>query len=122
MLRGLLKTRSKDLNNLQRIIDPLNQFGAKFVSNKGKLPIIIYGTKKPKPIKYFENKGSAQCKSSVMLAALNTEGTSIIKAKKSRDHTELFFKYLNRSFFSYFFRNIIHCIIKDFKCSIFPSI
>ena len=45
-------------------------------------------------INYFEQKGSAQCKSSVMLAALNSPGTTIIKAKKSRDHTEKFFKYL----------------------------
>ncbi|MDC0907102.1 3-phosphoshikimate 1-carboxyvinyltransferase, partial [Candidatus Pelagibacter ubique] len=44
--------------------------------------------------KYFENKGSAQCKSSVMLAALNASGTTSIKAKKSRNHTELLFKYL----------------------------
>ena len=29
-----------------------------------------------------------------MLAALNTEGETFIKAKKSRDHTELLFKYL----------------------------
>ena len=29
-----------------------------------------------------------------MLAALNTEGQTIIKAKKSRDHSELLFKYL----------------------------
>ena len=29
-----------------------------------------------------------------MFAALNTPGKTIIKAKKSRDHTELFFKYL----------------------------
>ena len=29
-----------------------------------------------------------------MLAALNTKGTTFIKAKKSRDHTELLFKYL----------------------------
>jgi 3-phosphoshikimate 1-carboxyvinyltransferase len=47
-----------------------------------------------RPINYIENKGSAQCKSSVMLAALNTSGTTFIKAKKSRDHTELLFKYL----------------------------
>ncbi len=91
----IIGDKSLSKRDFSRIIKPLKKFGAKFVSNKGKLPIIIYGTKKPKPIKYFENKGSAQCKSSVMLAALNTEGTSIIKAKKSRDHTELFFKYLN---------------------------
>ena len=29
-----------------------------------------------------------------MLAALNTKGETIIKAKKSRDHTEILFKYL----------------------------
>ena len=30
-----------------------------------------------------------------MLAALNTKGTTVIKAKKSRNHTELLYKYLN---------------------------
>jgi 3-phosphoshikimate 1-carboxyvinyltransferase len=30
-----------------------------------------------------------------MLAALNTRGETLIKAKKSRDHTELLFKALN---------------------------
>ena len=30
-----------------------------------------------------------------MLAALNTPGITKIKAKKSRNHTELFFKFLN---------------------------
>ena len=77
-----------------RIIKPLKKFGAEFISKSGKLPIVIKGTEKPKPIKYHENKGSAQCKSSIMLAAINTMGKTEIIAKKSRDHTELFFKYL----------------------------
>jgi len=77
-----------------RVSKPLEKFGAKIVTNSGKLPIFIKGTKKPKAIKYFENKGSAQCKSAIMLAALNTFGKTIIKAKKSRDHTERLFKYL----------------------------
>ena len=77
-----------------RVIKPLEKFGAKFDSNHGKLPIKIQGTNNTKPIKYFENRGSAQCKSAVMLAALNTFGETIIKAKKSRNHTELLFKYL----------------------------
>ena len=51
-------------------------FGATFKSNSGKLPITITGTNYPKPINYYENKGSAQCKSSIMLAALNTKGTT----------------------------------------------
>jgi 5-enolpyruvylshikimate-3-phosphate synthase len=63
-------------------------------SKKNSLPIIIKGTDFLRPINYFENKGSAQCKSSVMLAALNTPGTTKIKAKKSRNHTELLFKFL----------------------------
>ena len=78
-----------------RITSPLKNFGAKFDTKNGKLPINISGTNHPKPIKYYEKRGSAQCKSSVMLAALNTKGTTIIKAKKSRDHTELLFKHLN---------------------------
>ncbi len=78
-----------------RVTKPLKMFGANFKTTQGKLPITIMGTNYPKPIKYFEKKGSAQCKSSVMLAALNTKGKTIIKAKKSRDHTELLFKYLN---------------------------
>ena len=77
-----------------RVINPLKSFGAKFKSKNGKLPLEIIGTNYARPIKYFENKGSAQCKSSVMLAALNTEGTTIIKAKKSRNHSELLFKSL----------------------------
>ena len=61
---------------------------------KDKLPLSIIGSKNSKGINYIENKGSAQCKSSVMLAALNSSGTTCIKAKKSRNHSELLFKYL----------------------------
>ena len=53
------------------------------------------GSPNLKPIKYYENKGSAQCKSSVIFGGLRTNGTTIIKAKKSRNHTELLCKYLN---------------------------
>ena len=78
-----------------RVTRPLEKFGAIFKTNSGRLPIIINGTKNPKPIYFYENRGSAQCKSSIMLAALNTRGITRIKAKKSRDHTELLFKHLN---------------------------
>ncbi len=78
-----------------RIILPLKEFGANFFSKKKiGLPIKILGSELIRPIKYLEKKGSAQCKSSVMLAALNAPGTTIIKAKKSRDHTENFYKFL----------------------------
>ena len=56
--------------------------------------LIIKGSKKLKPIKFFENKGSAQCKSSVIFGGIKTDGKTIIKAKKSRNHTELLFKHL----------------------------
>ncbi len=79
-----------------RIISPLEKFGAQFkYKNKGRLPLKILGSKFLKPINYFEKRGSAQCKSSIILAALNTPGKTIINAKKSRDHTELLLKHLN---------------------------
>ncbi len=86
--------KSLSKRDFLRVIKPLEKFGAKFDSNFGKLPIQIQGTNYSKPIRYNEIKGSAQCKSAVMLAALNTRGETIIKAKKSRDHSELLFKYL----------------------------
>ena len=91
----IIGDKSLSKRDFLRVTKPLEKFGAKFITNRGKLPIKISGTANPKPIKFFENKGSAQCKSSVMLAALNTKGTTIIKAKKSRNHTELLFKHLD---------------------------
>ena len=90
----IIGDQSLSKRDFLRVTKPLKKFGATLKTNSGKLPIYIKGTDSPIPIKYFESKGSAQCKSSVMLAALNTEGETIIKAKKSRDHTELLFKYL----------------------------
>ena len=86
--------RSLSKRDFLRVSEPLAKFGARFKTNFGKLPIVIKGTDEAMPISYHENKGSAQCKSAVMLAALNTNGETTIKAKKSRDHTELLFKHL----------------------------
>jgi 3-phosphoshikimate 1-carboxyvinyltransferase len=86
--------KSLSKRDFLRIIKPLQKFGANFKYKKKGLPLTITGTDKPKAIHYLENRGSAQCKSSVMLASLNTPGETIIKAKKSRNHTELFFKNL----------------------------
>ncbi len=91
----LVGDKSLSKRDFLRVIDPLKKFGAVFFpSNKKNLPISILGSNLIRPINYQENIGSAQCKSSVMLAALNAPGTTIIKSKKSRDHTELFFKFL----------------------------
>ena len=90
----IIGDKSLSKRDFYRVTVPLEKFGAKFKTNSGRLPIIINGTDFPKPIKYNETKGSAQCKSAVMLAALNTDGETIIKAKKSRNHSELLFKHL----------------------------
>ena len=91
----LVGDKSLSKRDFLRVIKPLRKFGANFESNFGKLPITLKGTLSPKPIKYFENIGSAQIKSAILFAALNTPGKTIIKAKKSRNHSELFLKYLN---------------------------
>ena len=91
----LIGDKSLSKRDFARVIDPLKKFGAIFYpKNKNTLPIYIKGSNFIRPINYFENKGSAQCKSSVMLAALNAPGKTIIKAKKSRTHTETLLKYL----------------------------
>ena len=91
----IIGDKSLSKRDFKRVADPLRKFGAKLnLTNNRNLPLNILGTKSLKPIKYFENRGSAQCKSSIIFAGLRTEGTTIIKAKKSRDHTELLLKYL----------------------------
>jgi len=91
----LIGDKSLSKRDFSRVTTPLEKFGAKFYyKTKNKLPLSISGTKSIKGIHYLENKGSAQCKSSVMFAALNASGTTTIKAKKSRNHSELLFKYL----------------------------
>ena len=91
----LFGDKSLSKRDFKRISKPLSKFGAKFnLTNKKNLPLIIEGSKNLKPIKYFEKKGSAQCKSAVMFAGMRTKGTTIINAKKSRNHTELLCKHL----------------------------
>ena len=93
----LIGDNSLSKRDFKRISDPLTKFGGKYdLKNNKNLPLKIIGTNNPKPIYYFEKKGSAQCKSSVIFAALKTKGTTIIKAKKSRNHTELLCKYLKK--------------------------
>jgi len=91
----LIGDKSLSKRDFSRVTTPLKDFGAKFYyKKKNKLPLSILGSQSVRGIKYLENKGSAQCKSSVMFAAINASGTTSIKAKKSRNHSELLFKYL----------------------------
>ncbi len=92
----IIGDNSLSKRDFKRVSDPLSKFGANFKLRKNKfLPLTILGSSNLKPIKYVEKKGSAQCKSSVIFGAMRTDGTTIIKAKKSRNHTELLCKYLN---------------------------
>ena len=91
----ILGDRSLSKRDFKRVTDPLSKFGAKFKLQKNhNLPLTISGSSKLNSIKYIENRGSAQCKSSIIFGAMKAKGTTIIKAKKSRNHTELLCKYL----------------------------
>ena len=92
----LIGDKSLSKRDFERVILPLQKVGANFKVNKKKtLPLKIIGSTFTNPIHFSENIGSAQVKSTVMLAALNSPGLTIIKAKKSRDHTENIFKHLS---------------------------
>jgi len=91
----LMGDRSLSRRDFSRVIEPLKKFGVNFYpKNKKTLPLYIRGTDFLRPIKYYESKGSAQVKSCIMLAALSAPGTTKLVAHKSRDHTEILFKYL----------------------------
>ena len=92
----IIGDKSLSKRDFKRVTDPLEKFGVKFIlKNNKNLPLFIKGSSNLKPIKYFEKKGSAQCKSALIFAGMRSEGTTYIKAKKSRNHTELLCKYLN---------------------------
>ncbi len=90
-------TGDKSLSSrpMKRVTDPLQQFGAKFTAcENGTLPITVHGTKMPLAITYDLPVASAQVKSAVMLAALNTPGrTTVIEKIPTRDHSERIFGY-----------------------------
>ena len=92
----LIGDKSLSKRDFKRITDPLSNFGATFnLKDKKNLPLIINGSLNLKSFKYLEKRGSAQCKSAVILGGMKSDGTTFIKAKKSRNHTELLCKYLN---------------------------
>ena len=100
LLVGLLSTnpdikvkikgdRSLNKRNMGKLIELMSEFGVTFSpSNKKKLPLTLISSEIPLGIKY--NAGvSAQLKSAVMLAGLNSNGvTNIVEDKRSRNHTE----------------------------------
>ena len=80
---------------MKRVILPLELMGAKFKHNDYKAPLIIQGGELF-PIDYKTPMASAQVKSCILLAGLNTSGeTKVTEPYVSRDHTERMLKYLD---------------------------
>ena len=77
-----------------RVIEPLSQMGASFTASNpghggGTLPLMLRGASPAVPITYRLPVPSAQVKSAVLLAGLNTPGvTTVIEPVATRDHSE----------------------------------
>jgi 3-phosphoshikimate 1-carboxyvinyltransferase len=73
-----------------RIIDPLSMMGADFTASPGgRLPLMVRGLCPAIPIEYRLPVASAQVKSAMLLAGLNTPGiTRVIEPVPTRDHSE----------------------------------
>ncbi|GAB1580525.1 3-phosphoshikimate 1-carboxyvinyltransferase [Phyllobacterium phragmitis] len=73
-----------------RVLDPLRQMGVQVEAAEGdRLPLTLHGPKVAAPITYRVPMASAQVKSAVLLAGLNTPGvTTVIEPVMTRDHTE----------------------------------
>ena len=75
---------------MARVAIPLEQIGARVVARSGvRLPLAVIGAAQPLPIAYRLPVPSAQVKSAILLAGLNTPGqTTVIEPEPTRDHTE----------------------------------
>ncbi|MGN6595810.1 3-phosphoshikimate 1-carboxyvinyltransferase [Sphingopyxis terrae] len=77
-----------------RVIDPLSQMGADITASPGgRLPLMVRGLAPAVPIEYRSPVASAQVKSAILLAGLNTPGiTTVIEPVPTRDHSERMLK------------------------------
>jgi len=75
---------------MARVIDPLGQMGASITASPGgRLPLMLKGASPAVPIRYRLPVASAQVKSALLLAGLNTPGiTTVIEQIATRDHSE----------------------------------
>jgi 3-phosphoshikimate 1-carboxyvinyltransferase len=74
---------------MERIRKPLETMGAKLVLTEGHAPLTIHGNPL-QPIDYATPVPSAQVKTCVLLAGLQTHGTTTVReAVRTRDHSEL---------------------------------
>ena len=81
--------RSLNKRSMKALIELMSEFGATFLpKNKYHFPLTLVSTDMPVGIQYKAGV-SAQLKSAVIFAGLNSYGnTKIIEKNKSRDHTE----------------------------------
>jgi len=78
---------------MKRITNPLELMNAKFIDKTNSLPLQICG-KELNSIEYEIPVPSAQVKSGIIFAALNTAGrTRVVEKNITRDHTEIMLKY-----------------------------
>lgn len=90
----LIGDESLSKRPMKRVIAPLSLMGAEIISNDFKAPLKING-KNLHPINYTSKLASAQVKSCILLAGLNTDGkTSFTEPYISRNHTEIMLKYM----------------------------
>lgn len=80
---------------MNRVITPLEMMGATFeATDDGRLPLIVKGSEDMMPIEYRLPVASAQVKSAILLAGLNTPGrTTVIEDHPTRDHTEAMLRH-----------------------------
>ena len=78
-----------------RVITPLASMGAVIDAADGKAPIFIQGKNPLKATLIVPEVASAQIKSAILLAGLNSDGvTSVIETTPTRDHTERMLRWL----------------------------
>ncbi len=75
---------------MARVTVPLSEMGAVFTTRAGgRLPMAVTGSGTPRAISYVLPVASAQVKSAILLAALNTPGrTTVVEPVPTRDHSE----------------------------------
>lgn len=79
---------------MKRVIEPLTAMGARFETRYAdRLPITVKGCVPALPLTYALPVPSAQVKSALLLAGLNTPGiTTVIEKEPTRDHSERMLK------------------------------
>lgn len=81
---------------MARIVEPLSRMGVQFAGREGhRLPMTVTGADPVMPVEYQLPVASAQTKSAILLAGLNSRGdTIVIEPEPTRDHTEIMLRHM----------------------------